>query len=75
MCDFLTGPEHKDRKKITEPETALNAERHACDAIFSVLSSGDKQQAMSLYSQVLLARTKSNYEGIIDLAHVILGET
>ena len=75
MCDFLTGPEHKDRKKITELETALNAERHACDAIFSVLSSGDKQQAMSLYSQVLLARTKSNYEGIIDLAHVILGET
>lgn len=75
MCDFLTGPEHRDRKKIAELERAVTAERHACDAIFAAMSNGNNQQAMSMYSQVLLARTTNNYEGIVDLAHVILGET
>lgn len=74
MCEFLTGPNHKDRKKISQLETSLEAERQACDAIFSLLSQDEKQQAMSMYSRILLARTKNDYEGISEFAHAILGE-
>jgi hypothetical protein len=74
MCDFLTGPNHRDRKRITELEEQLKAERHACDALFASLRSNNSSESMSLYSKVLLARSTNNYEGIIELSHEIIGE-
>lgn len=74
MCDFLTGPDHKDRKMIAKLQRELDAERHACDALFSAMSQGDKQGAMSLYADILHARTTGEYAGIIDKAHIMIDD-
>jgi hypothetical protein len=75
MCDFLTGPNHRDKRRITELEEQLKAERHACDALFASLRSGNSSEVMSLYSMVLHARSTSNYENIIELSHKIIGDS
>lgn len=72
MCDFLTGPNHRDKKMITKLQGDLDAERHACDALFSAMSQGDKHGAMSLYADVLHARTTGNYAGIVEKAHIMI---
>jgi hypothetical protein len=74
MCDFLTGPNHRDKRRITQLEEQLKAERHACDALFASLRNKHSSEAMNLYSRVLLARSTNNYEQIIDLSHEIIGE-
>lgn len=64
MCDFLTGPNNVDRKKIAELSTIVELERQALDVIFHAFSEGNTNEAMDLYSKILLARTENNYQHI-----------
>lgn len=82
MCEFLKGPEHKDVKKIAELTERVNAERHACDALFFAFSEAKRNpssakinEASDLYSRLLLARSTNDFDGIEEIAHRITGET
>ena len=82
MCQFLTGENDVDRTKIRKLSAHLNAERHACDALFSALSeakvnptSQKISKATDLYSRIILARSTNDFSEIEDIAHQITGET
>ena len=81
MCQFLTGENDVDRIKIRELSVHLNAERHVCDALLSALtesrtnpSSKKINDAVDLYSRLLLARANKDFALLEDIAHRITGE-
>lgn len=81
MCEFLKSDTHNDVRKINELTQRVNAEKHVCDALFSVLTSltatpstTRMREASDLYSKMLLARSTHDYSGIEDFAHKLIGE-
>ena len=86
MCEFLTGSDDKDRKRIAQLTEYSSVERHVADALFHTMceqrnsSLTDKEKdvsyrkAVDMYSKLIQARSDKNFSEIIPIAHALMGE-